>query len=60
MDKDRNLLKKIEKEVIWEVAGYWNELHVAPEDSQIFRIRKEDNIQLLPTKLIGGGEKAGL
>lgn len=47
IDKNGNVLKEIKKEVICEVIGYWNELHIPREEIDRYGFKKGDVLRLI-------------
>jgi hypothetical protein len=53
--KNGNVLKEIKKEVICEVIGYWNELHIPQEEICRYGLKKGDEIKLILKSVIQFG-----
>ena len=48
-------LRDIKKEVMGEVIGYWNELHLPQEDISRYNIQKGDKLRLMVKSVIQHG-----
>lgn len=58
IDKNGNMVRKIKKEVICEVMGYWNELHIPQKEVRRYGLKKGDEIKLILKRVIQfGAEK---
>ncbi len=55
LDRDGHLLSEIGKEVMGEVIGYWNELHLPQEDISRYNIQKGDKLRLMVKSVIQHG-----
>lgn len=55
IDKNENVLREIKKEVICEVIGYWNELHIPLEEVSGYGLKKGDEIKLILKSVIQFG-----
>ncbi len=55
MDKNGHVLKEIKKEVICEVIGYWNELHISLEEVSEYSLKKGDVLRLILKSVIQHG-----
>jgi len=45
------------EDAVWEVAGYWNELHIPPDEVARYGLRKGDQLRLLLKSVIQWGEE---
>lgn len=57
IDKNGNVLREIKKEVICEVIGYWNELHIPHEEISGYGLKKGDVLRLILKSVIQFGEE---
>ena len=55
IDKNENVLREIKKEVICEVIGYWNELHIPREEIDRYGFKKGDVLRLILKSVIQYG-----
>lgn len=53
--KDGNILREIKKEVICEVTGYWNELHIPRQEIFQYDLKKGDVLKLIVKSVIQFG-----
>ncbi|NWG04223.1 MAG: hypothetical protein HXY44_15325 [Syntrophaceae bacterium] len=57
IDKEGIVLKEIKKEIIGEVIGYWNELHIPREEVSGYGLKKGDVLRLILKSVIQFGEE---
>ncbi len=55
IEQDGQVLREIGKEVICEVIGYWNELHLPREEISSYGIQKGDLLKLVVKSVIQHG-----
>jgi len=55
IDKNDNVLKEIKKEVICEVIGYWNELHIPRQEISQYGLKKGDVLKFILKSVIQHG-----
>ena len=57
VDKNGSAMKNINEETVWEVVGYWNELHLAEEQIKKHSFKQGDRIKLKLKSVIQWGEE---
>ncbi|MGB9627146.1 MAG: hypothetical protein ACPL6D_00675 [Thermodesulfobacteriota bacterium] len=57
VDKNDHVLREIKKEIICEVIGYWNELHIPMEEVSEYGLKKGDVLRLILKSVIQFGEE---
>lgn len=55
IDKDEKVLREIDKEVMGEVIGYWNELHIPRQEIIQYGLKKGDVLRLILKSVIQHG-----
>ena len=53
--EEGQVLKEIQKEIVGEVIGYWNELHLPRKEISRYGIKKDDILKLIVTSVIQHG-----
>lgn len=55
IDQDGQVFKDIKKEVIGEIIGYWNELHIPRQEIFQYGLKKGDGLKLIVKSVIQHG-----
>jgi len=55
IDKNDNVLREIKKEVLCEVIGYWNELHIPRQEIFQYGLKKGDVLKFILKSVIQHG-----
>jgi len=55
IDKNGNILREIKKEIICEVNGYWNELHIPLKEVSEYDLKRGDILKLIMRSVIQFG-----
>lgn len=57
LDRDNHVIREIKKEVIGEVMGYWNELHIPLKEISECDLKKGDFVRIVLKSVIQFGEE---
>jgi len=55
IDKNGQVLREINKEVMGEIIGYWNELHIPRQEIFQYGLKKGDGLKLIVKSVIQHG-----
>lgn len=59
LDKNGKIMRGIGRELVCEVTGYWNELHIPLEEICSYGLKKGDVLKLILKSVMQFGEEKG-
>lgn len=57
VDAKGHYTKTIMAETVWEIVGYWNELHLAEADIRQYGLKEGDRIKLVLKSIVQHGQE---
>ncbi|HAP31868.1 MAG TPA: hypothetical protein DCQ14_02245 [Firmicutes bacterium] len=57
VDEKGHYTRTIMGDVVWEIVGYWNELHLAEADIQQYGLKQGDRIKLVLKSAVQHGQE---
>lgn len=56
-DQQKQQVNTVGKEAIWQVGGYWHELHVPPEFVRAYGVHPGDRVQVVLKSVLRDGKE---